>query len=66
MNWSAACSDGRTRAVDRGGRSGVPQVVSVGATDMVNFGPPETIPDRFRTRRFHQHNADCDADANDR
>lgn len=38
------------------GRCGVPQVVSVGATDMVNFGPPETIPERFRTRRFHQHN----------
>jgi uncharacterized protein (UPF0261 family) len=38
------------------GRHGVPQVVSVGATDMVNFGPPETIPDQFRKRQFHQHN----------
>ena len=37
-------------------RRGVPQVVSVGATDMVNFGPPETVPERFRDRQFYQHN----------
>lgn len=37
-------------------RRGVPQVVSVGATDMVNFGPPETVPERFRQRLFYQHN----------
>ncbi|MCO6456874.1 MAG: Tm-1-like ATP-binding domain-containing protein [Pirellulaceae bacterium] len=36
--------------------AGVPQVVSVGATDMVNFGPPETIPPRFAGRKFHHHN----------
>ncbi len=38
------------------GRRGVPQVISVGALDMVNFGPPETIPAKFRERQFHQHN----------
>lgn len=38
------------------GRKGIPQVVSVGATDMVNFGPPETIPAAFRDRKFYQHN----------
>ncbi|MCY2994245.1 MAG: Tm-1-like ATP-binding domain-containing protein [Planctomycetota bacterium] len=37
-------------------RCGVPQVVSVGAIDMVNFGPPETVPDKFRSRQFYQHN----------
>jgi len=35
---------------------GVPQVVSVGALDMVNFGPPETVPEKFRGRKFYQHN----------
>src|SRR5436190_9498220 len=35
---------------------GVPQVISLGALDMVNFGPPETVPERFRGRRFYQHN----------
>lgn len=38
------------------GLKGVPQVISVGALDMVNFGPPETVPDRYKGRRFHQHN----------
>jgi uncharacterized protein (UPF0261 family) len=37
-------------------RRGVPQVVSVGATDMVNFGPPDTVPERFQDRHFYQHN----------
>ncbi len=37
-------------------RSGVPQVVSVGALDMVNFGPRGTVPPRFDGRRFHVHN----------
>jgi uncharacterized protein (UPF0261 family) len=35
---------------------GVPQVISVGALDMVNFGPPATVPEQFRQRRFYQHN----------
>jgi uncharacterized protein (UPF0261 family) len=35
---------------------GVPQVISVGALDMVNFGPPDTVPEKFKGRRFHQHN----------
>jgi len=35
---------------------GVPQVISLGALDMVNFGPPDTVPEEFRGRRFYQHN----------
>jgi uncharacterized protein (UPF0261 family) len=35
---------------------GVPQVISLGALDMVNFGPPNTVPEKFRGRRFYQHN----------
>ncbi len=35
---------------------GTPQVVSVGATDMVNFGPRESVPERFAGRKFHIHN----------
>jgi uncharacterized protein (UPF0261 family) len=34
----------------------IPQVVSVGALDMVNFGPPETVPEEFKDRTFYQHN----------
>lgn len=36
---------------------GVPQVVSVGALDMVNFGPRENVPAKFADRKFHIHNA---------
>ncbi len=36
---------------------GVPQVVSVGATDMVNFYGPASVPAEFRGRQFHAHNA---------
>jgi uncharacterized protein (UPF0261 family) len=42
--------------LEAAGRRGVPQVVSVGALDMVNFGPPPTVPERFTGRRFHVHN----------
>ena len=34
----------------------IPQVVSLGALDMVNFGPRETVPDRFANRLFYNHN----------
>ena len=39
------------------GRNGIPQVISVGGLDMVNFGPPETIPADFENRKFYHHNA---------
>jgi uncharacterized protein (UPF0261 family) len=38
-------------------RAGVPQVVSTGATDMVNFYARESVPPSFNGRRFYQHNA---------
>lgn len=46
---------GKDRLTSAGLR-GVPQVISLGALDMVNFGPPDTVPERFRGRRFYQHN----------
>ncbi len=36
--------------------AGVPAVIAPGCLDMVNFWAPETIPERFRGRRFYQHN----------
>jgi len=49
----SAGPDRLTAAAQRG----VPQVVSVGALDMVNFGPRETVPAKFISRQFHAHNA---------
>ncbi|BAL77715.1 ABC transporter permease [Bradyrhizobium cosmicum] len=37
-------------------RTRLPYVGSVGALDMVNFGAPDTIPERYRNRTFHVHN----------
>ncbi len=49
------CSAGPNR-LEAAARQGIPQVVSVGAMDMVNFGSPDTVPDRFAGRLFHAHN----------
>ena len=39
-------------------KKGLPQVVSLGALDMVNFGPRHTVPERFsKDRLLHEHNA---------
>lgn len=43
--------------LEAAGRLGIPQVVSLGALDMVNWGPPDDVPERFRHRRLYQHNA---------
>ena len=34
----------------------MPQVVSAGALDMVNFGAPETVPAKYAERTFYRHN----------
>lgn len=39
-------------------RTGLPQVVSVGATDMVNFGRLESLPAEFTDRLLYEHNAE--------
>lgn len=36
--------------------NGIPAVVSVGATDMVNFGPFDSLPEKFKGRNFYKHN----------
>ncbi|WP_328930176.1 Tm-1-like ATP-binding domain-containing protein [Streptomyces sp. NBC_00190] len=38
------------------GLAGIPQVVSLGALDMVKFGPLETLPEKARYRRVRVHN----------
>jgi len=37
-------------------RSGLPWIGACGALDMVNFGPPVTVPDRYSDRLFYEHN----------
>ena len=42
--------------LEAAGRRGVPQVVSLGALDMVNFGPRDSVPERFADRNLYVHN----------
>ena len=38
------------------GRLGIPQVVSLGALDVIVIGPPEPLPERFGGRPIYLHN----------
>jgi uncharacterized protein (UPF0261 family) len=41
--------------LEAAGARGLPQVVLPGAMDMVNFGPPETVPPKYTERRLYRH-----------
>lgn len=42
--------------LDMAGALGLPQVVSLGALDTINFGPMDTVPEKFRGRTVYRHN----------
>ncbi len=42
--------------LEAAGRKGIPQVVSVGALDMVNYGPIDTVPSAYASRNLYKHN----------
>jgi uncharacterized protein (UPF0261 family) len=42
--------------LEAAGELGVPQVVSLGAVEVINFGPPNSVPARFAGRRLVAHN----------
>ena len=46
---------GKTR-MDAAARAGVPSIIAPGCLDMVNFGEPATVPDKFAGRTFYHHN----------
>ena len=48
-------SAGPTR-LEAAARRGVPAVVAPGCLDMVNFWAPDTVPEKYRGRKFYQHN----------
>ncbi len=37
------------------GRLGIPQVVSLGGLDLIHIGPPDPLPERFRSRWIYRH-----------
>ncbi|WMJ82272.1 Tm-1-like ATP-binding domain-containing protein [Clostridium sp. MB40-C1] len=42
--------------LEAAGKNHIPQVVSVGALDMCNFGPYDSVPEKFAERNFYKHN----------
>ncbi len=42
--------------LEAAGKKGIPQVVSVGALDMVNFDAIDTVPKEFKDRLLYKHN----------
>lgn len=44
------------KRLEAAGQNNVPQVVSTGALDMVNFGAIDTVPSKFQGRNFYKHN----------
>ncbi|MBM4037210.1 MAG: UPF0261 family protein [Planctomycetes bacterium] len=46
---------GPTRG-DAAARRGIPQVICPGCLDMVNFWAPETVPPKYKDRRFYRWN----------
>jgi len=42
--------------LEAAGAKGVPQAVCPGAIDMVNFGPLNSVPEKYRERRLYVHN----------
>ena len=43
--------------LEAAGSVGLPQIVSLGALDMVNFGPLDTVPEKYRNRNLYKHNS---------
>jgi uncharacterized protein (UPF0261 family) len=51
------CSAGPGR-LGAASRRGVPQVVAPGGLDMINFGPRDTVPERYAGRVIHRHSSE--------
>lgn len=45
-----------SKRLEAAAKAGIPNIVSVGATDMANFGRKETVPERYKDRKLYEHN----------
>ena len=48
-------SSGPTR-LEAAAKAGVPAIIAPGCLDMVNWGAPDTVPEKYKDRKFYQHN----------
>ena len=54
--FGGIASAGKER-LEAAGRKGIPQIVTTGSVDFINFLGPETVPERYRHRKIVVHNA---------
>jgi uncharacterized protein (UPF0261 family) len=54
--WVGGVLGAGPERMDAAASAGVPVVVAPGCLDMVNFGEPASVPERFAARRFYAHN----------
>ncbi|MGB6103574.1 MAG: Tm-1-like ATP-binding domain-containing protein [Pusillimonas sp.] len=57
QNLAAGVCDAGPGRLAAAAEFGIPWVGSVGALDMINWGPPDTVPAQHRDRNFCVHNA---------
>lgn len=42
--------------LEAAGRKGIPQIITPGNVDFINFLGPETVPEQYKSRNLHAHN----------
>ena len=45
-----------SKRLEAAAKAGIPNIVSVGAVDMTNFGPRGSVPERYKDRKLYEHN----------
>lgn len=55
LHTGGVMSAGEDR-LDAAAEAGIPNIISLGATDMTNFGPRGTVPEKYKDRKLYEHN----------
>ncbi|KAL2275163.1 hypothetical protein FJTKL_02494 [Diaporthe vaccinii] len=55
LHTGGVMSAGEDR-LDAAAEAGIPNIISLGATDMTNFGPRSTVPEKYKDRKLYEHN----------
>lgn len=55
LHTGGVMSAGQDR-LEAAAAAGIPNIISLGATDMTNFGPRSTVPEKYKERKLYEHN----------
>ncbi|POS80118.1 transcriptional regulator [Diaporthe helianthi] len=55
LHTGGVMSAGQDR-LEAAAEAGIPNIISLGATDMTNFGPKSTVPEKYKDRNLYEHN----------